>query len=65
MNVHIPETGLLIKVARPNKWSKRKRGWYRGQAGIVQGHSPLCYAAFVPLPLEALAAIGRALCNHT
>ena len=32
--VHIPEIGLLIKVARPIRWIKRKRGWYRGQTAL-------------------------------
>ena len=63
-SVPIPKTGLLIKLARPAKWINRKRDWYRGETGIVQGQSPLSYTTLMPPPVEAVAAIGRALSNH-
>jgi hypothetical protein len=31
---------------------------------IYKGQSPLSYTALVPLPVEAIAAVGRALSNH-
>ena len=32
--------------------------------GIYRGQSPLSYTALIPLKVEAIAAIGRALSNH-
>jgi hypothetical protein len=32
--------------------------------GIYKGHPPLSYTALMPMPIEALAAIDRALNNY-
>ena len=55
----------VLKIKRPLSLIPHASAWFRAN-GSHQGSIPsLWYTAFVPLPVEVLAAIGRVLSNHS